>query len=407
MTDLNIEEIGREKNLLIRSCRVKINGNTIITPTRTIGVTLTKISELQNAQRFINQKFKPFGELYVKVTESELAEFINNDDKSQKFSSKISYRLSQLKEAGTLPYILLSITDDNGIPLTKLLPPKSQKFIFDLLWGTPYNSIIATPLFGVYQHPEDYHKLIEAFQQRQKDAIDRKNQPIMAIVPPSYSLIEPKLIENYWNGGIRLFGYNCENKKYGAYAFVVESLHNELSKLSKKSKENYLLNGVNSKYKYGKAKTSRIHNLIGTGFGFDTYSPNHIPPPPFKPNGPPKRYIFNDVDYGFENVAELVVTGTEDHIVNTKALKNQSLQELNEMSYSEFTKIRDAHDMEKTILEITEFPSHVEEGNLIEYFSTKIKIQKEMSEIDAHNQKPKSDKDKKSIDKPVLSEWLK
>lgn len=404
MTNIEIEEIGREKDLLIRSCRVKINGNTVLTPTTTIGVTLKEQFKLQESKRFVNNKFKPFGELYIKVTESELAEYMINDEKGQKFSSKISYRLSQLKEAGILPYILLSITDDNGIPISRLLPSKSQKFIFDLLWGTPNNSIIATPLTGVFQNPDDYSKLIKAFQQRQKDAIDRKNQPIMAIVPPSYSLIDPKLIENYWNCGVRLFGYNCENKKYGAYAYVVESLHNELSKLSKKSEENYMLNGINSKFKYGKADTSRIHNLIGTGYGFDTYSPNHIPPPPFKPNGQPKRYIFNDNDYGFVDIAEIEKNRDIDQIVNTQVLKNKKLSELNEIKYNEFVRIREAHDIEKTIMEIRKYAEYIENKELVEYFSTKNKIQNEMVEIESLNHKSKSGK--KLVNEPKLDEWF-
>ncbi|HON36692.1 MAG TPA: hypothetical protein PLY52_10345, partial [Methanothrix sp.] len=56
MINLEIEEIGKEKGLLIRSCQVKINGNTIKTPTRTIGATLSNTFELKEARRYINNK---------------------------------------------------------------------------------------------------------------------------------------------------------------------------------------------------------------------------------------------------------------------------------------------------------------------------------------------------------------
>ena len=385
MVNLDIDEIHREREFLIRSCKVKINGNTIVTPTRTIGVTLSNNFELQEAKPLIDSKFRPFGEVYVKVSLSNLAEYIKDDNKGQKFSSKISDRLSQLKQAGALPYILLSVTDDNGNPLNQLLPPPIQKYIFNLLWGTPGNSIIVTPLLGVLTNPNDNSKLIEAFYKRQQDAIDRKNQPIMAIIPASYSLIDPKLIEKYWNCGVRIFGYNCENKKYGAFGYILENLHDELSKLSNKSEEKYIINAINSKYKYGKSKTSRINNLIGTGFGFDTYSPNHVVMKFFSDSAP-KRYIFNDSDYGFLNARELKSLKDPDKLVNSTAFKNIDLNDLGEMPDSQLNKICKSHDIEKTIKEIANYPNQIVNENFFEYISHKEKIQNEKIEIESfHN----------------------
>jgi len=391
MINLDIEEINKEKGFLIRSCRVKINGNSVITPTRTIGVTLANNFELQEAKPFISNKFKPFGELYVKATLSELTEYISNDQKGQKFALKISDKISQLKQAGTLPYILFSVTDDNGNPLNQLLPKQIEKFIFNILWGTSGNSIIVTPLLGILTNPDDNSKMIESIHKRQKDSIDRKNQPIMAIVPSSYTLLDPKLIEKYWNCGVRIFGYNCENKKYGAYSYIIESLHNELSKLSKKSEEKYIINGINSKYKYGKSKTSRINNLIGTGFGFDTYSPNHVMMKFFS-DSPPKRYVFNSTDYGFLNASELESVKNIDRIVDSTVFRKMDLSDLREISDSHLNKICKSHDLEKTIKEIENYPSFIENDKLFDYLSSKEKIQNERIEIESfqHTQ-PKMD----------------
>jgi hypothetical protein len=264
------------------------------------------------------------------------------------------------------------------------LPPSAQKFIFDILWGIQGNSIIVTPLLGVLPTPKDYSKMIEAFYQRQKAAIDRKNQPLMAIIPPSYSLIDQKLIEKYWKCGVRLFGYNCENTKYGAYGSIIESLHNELSRLSKESEEGYIINAINSKFKYGKLKTSRIHNLIGVGFGFDTYSPNHIKLRGFNKPFVPKQYIFNDVSYGFLDVAELDKDIKDiDAIVNTNALKKYDVAEIPKLPVNEQTKLCKAHNIEKTIKEIETFSSYIENNELFEYLSSKEKIKNERTEIES------------------------
>lgn len=380
MINLEIEEIGKEKGLLIRSCQVKINGNTIKTPTRTIGATLSNTFELKEARRYINNKFRPFGEVYAKITLSEINELITDDKIGGKFTSKLSDRVAQLKQANALPYILLSITDDNGNPLNQLLPPRAEKFIFDILWGIPGNSIIVTPLLGVLTNPEDYSKMIDAFYERQIAAIDRKSQPLMAIIPTSYSLIDPKLIEKYWKCGVRIFGYDCANKKYGAYAHTIESLHNELTRLSQESEEDYIINGINSKYKYGKGTTSRIHNLIGAGFGFDTYSPNHIQAR-FISKGTPTRYIFNNLDYGFLNIKEIESMRGVDDIINTNALKSIDLSELKEASDYQIKKICTAHDIEKTIKEIQDYSSYIADNVLLDYFSSKDKIHEENLEI--------------------------
>ncbi len=48
--NLYIEEIAKEKGLLIRSCKVKINGNVVITPTKTIGSKVSDNSDIKIAE---------------------------------------------------------------------------------------------------------------------------------------------------------------------------------------------------------------------------------------------------------------------------------------------------------------------------------------------------------------------
>ena len=381
MVCLEIEEVGREGELLIRSCRVKVNGNTVITPTKTIGVTLKDSFTAKESGRFIGNKFKPFGEVYCNLSLNKLSNTIKSAAEIKKLNTQLHNKVNLLKEAGALPYILLSITEEGGTPLNRLLPPEAQKFVFNLLWGTQGNSIIVTPLLGILPTAKDYSKMIEAYYQRQKDAIDRKNQPIMAIIPPSYFLVDPKLIEKCWNCGVRIFGYNCENTKYGAYGPLIENLHYELSKLSKESEEKYILNAINSKFKYGKQQTSRINNLIGSGYGFDIYSPNHIRPRNISRQDKPKYYIFNDDDYGFLDLHEINKTKNNDNIFNTNVLRAYDPDKISELTAYGQKKLADAYNIEKTIKEIETYPSKIENDELLKYLSDKDKIKIERTEI--------------------------
>ena len=383
--DLYIEEIAKEPGLLIRSCKVKINGNVAITPTKTIGVKATDNLEIKIAENQINSDFRPFGEVYAKITLSELAELMKNDEKCQKFSSKLSNQLSQLNQVGALPYILLSIVDENGNPINRLLPKPVQNILFDILWVTLGNKIITTPLIGTLSTSDEYAKMIAAFRERQLAAIDRKNLPLMAVVPPSYELIDPNLLKKYWNAGVRIFGYNCENKKYGAFGYVIESIHSELSKFSKLDEELYIINALNSKYKIGKTKTSRVNDLIGTGFGFDTYSPNHIPPK-FVPPVKMKHYLFDNEDYGFVEINELENSRDAEKILSSTILKDLDPSSLNEYPENEIKKICKSHDLETTMREISQYPRFIENNNLYHYFSQKEKIKSETSEISAFRQ---------------------
>ncbi len=258
---------------------------------------------------------------------------------------------------------------------------KTFKNFFLIFCGElPGNKIIATPLIGTLSTADEYAKMIAAFRERQLAAIDRKNLPLMAVVPPSYGLIDPKLLEKYWDAGVRIYGYNCENKKYGAFGYVIESIHTELSKFSKKDEELYIINALNSKYKIGKTKTSRVNDLIGTGFGFDTYSPNHIPPK-FVPPVKMKHYLFDNEDYGFIEINELENAKDAEKFLSSNTLKGMDPSTLHEFPEDEIKKICKTHDLEMTIKEISQYPRFIDKDNLFHYFSQKEKIRNEASEI--------------------------
>ncbi len=80
-------EAAKEKNSLVRSCRLKINGGTIITPSRAISVTKSNIEELKVSSTLIDNQFLPFGEVFIRVPLDFLSKLIDDDIAGQKFSS--------------------------------------------------------------------------------------------------------------------------------------------------------------------------------------------------------------------------------------------------------------------------------------------------------------------------------
>jgi len=380
MTTLEIEEISNEEDTLIRSCKVNINGSKIITPTRTVSITKSNDNDLKIAKNFIGKNYRPFGEVYTNLSLDSLSKIKDDDDFGKEFSNKISNKLLGLKNDGIVPYLVLSITDNNRNPYNQILPNDILELIFDILWGTPGNSIVVPPLLGLLPNNEDYIKLIDAMDNRMKMNIDRKNLPIMATIPSSYNLIDPKLLEEYWNIGCRMFAFNCENKKYGGFGYMIEKLHKELTILSQKSEENYLLSALNSKFKVGRQESSRIHNLLGAGFGFDVYSPNHIVPK-FIPDTQTNYYLFNSDNYGFNTLSE-ICTGNEEYknILDSLTFKKMDLETIEE-SLSSYKKrnITQKYNTEESIREISLYSKYINDAELHEFFSGKEKIKNEVS----------------------------
>lgn len=401
MATLEIKNISCEDNSFIRSCKIDINGSKVITPTRTVSLTKSSDLELKVASSMIGKNYQPFGEVYTKLTLDDLTQLREDDEKGQDFSSKVSRKLMSLKEKEIVPYLVLSVTDNSGNPYTQLLPNEVLDFIFDILWGTPGNSIIVPPLMGLLPDCKSYNRLINALNDRQLQSIDRKELPIMAPVPSSYNLIDPKLLKEYWDIGCRLFAFNFENKKYGAFGYMIEKLHRELTGLSKENKEEYLLNAFNSKFKIGKQDTSRINNILGSGFGFDVYSPNHIVPKFFQNDTKnASHYLFNSEDYGFETLAD-VCRGNIDceNILNSQSFKSAELDSVLESSYKTRNLVS-KFNFEASVREISDYQKYIRDTSLNEYLLEKPKIKNDVMMMKEITQKTLS-----SNEDP-LSEWF-
>jgi hypothetical protein len=387
MTSLEIEEIKREGDLLIRSCRININGNTIVTPAKTITTTLKSSSEIPIIQSNPDFSSNTLGEVFITITEDNLRQIRQDRNEGERFSSQLTARVAKLKQIGALPYILFSIVDSSGQPLNRLLSDELFEFMYSVLWGVQGNAIVAMPLLGVLRESKEYSKLIEGFHQRQMDSVDRKNQPLMAIIPSSYSLIDKALIEKYWKAGCRLFAFDCANKKFGAYSPIIERIHYTLSQHSKHDEEPYVLNALNSKFKLGRQEASRINNLIATGYGFDIYSPNHVPPRGAW-GSDVKHFIFNNTNYGFVDLNDLqyMKDRSREEIINTRAFKGiDDLSSIQDISLYQKQKLCKQHDMEKTLSEIRQYQKRIDSDKLMDYFTQKERIRSENQEIKSFN----------------------
>jgi hypothetical protein len=399
MTDIEVEVISSEKESLIRSCKIKVNGRYVLTPSRTISVTKSSKMELDVTESLIQRNNPPFGEVYTRLSLDDLSKILVDDQSGKQFSQNLALRLEQLKSKGAIPYIVLALVDSNGNPYNQLPEDRILQLIFDFLWGTPNNSIIVPPLTGVFPGEEQYFRMIQALDERRKANIDRKALPIMPVIPSAYNLIAPSILEKYWEIGCRIFGFNCENKKYSAFGYIIERLHIELSKLSAQSKESYALHALNTRLKVGKEDSGRINNLLGSGFGFDVYSSNHIIPRYIQPPDDVKdHYVFDRENYGLVPLSNLKSVD----ILKTKAFEKYSLAQINLFPSSTLMNLCKAHNVESSVREIQKYPNFVENEELVGYLSQKEKIKPEidlMRTIANHCHHPQTQKKLKS--------WLK
>lgn len=404
MTYVDIEEVSREKKSLVRSCKLKINGRTIITPSRAISIKKSNIDELKVAKPLISNQFLPFGEVFVRVNLDFLSKIIYDDIEGQKFSSILETRLSQLKDAGMVPYLILSLVDNGDNPYNKIPPQKVLDLLFDFIWGTPNNSMIVPPLIGVLNDDQDYFKYISSLEKRQNERIDKKPLPMMAIIPPVYRLIAPELLERYWKIGCRIIAFDFGNKKYSSFGYVIEKLHSELNELSKKDKEPYILHALNSKMKTGKGDTSRINDLLGTGFGFDSYAPNHGGRLKWNPPQSPvfeSNHLFDNKTYGFFSLSDIISNKSMDQeeIFKTNAFKNIDLNSTELQKSDKIRKICSEYNLEKTITEIRSFPELINNEELIKHLSEKERIQVEIKLMKNIADRGVISKQQKNLDK--------
>jgi hypothetical protein len=241
MTSIDIEVISSEQGSLSRTCSFKLGSRKVVTPSRAIGVTLSKKPELEGASGLIGNNFIPLGEAYIRVSYEQLDKMVNDTDGTgSAISSKLSLRLSQLKEAGCVPYILFSFTNNEGIPYNRLPEKRILDLIFDILWGTKGNSIIVPPILGALGSEQEYLSLISRLKEKVNAANHRNEIPLAAMIPAAYRLVAPHIVEEYWKAGCRFFALDFEGKKFGAFGYIIERLESSLAELSKRDGEPYV-----------------------------------------------------------------------------------------------------------------------------------------------------------------------
>ncbi|MBI5001204.1 MAG: hypothetical protein HZB92_06750 [Euryarchaeota archaeon] len=401
MPNLEIEEIAKESGSLSRTCHLRINQKDLITPTRALGITRSNTSDLDALETVIDSKFTPLGEVYAQISIDFLAKVLEDDNVGKDFSSKLSLRLCQLRDKGVIPYLSLTLTDSEGTPRNRIPSIKILQLLYNFLWGTEGNMIIVPPIFGILNNEREYLKLLTSLEQRQKANIYRNHKPIMAVIPSSYRLIAPHIIKRYWENGYRIFAFNCENKKYGAFGYIIEKLQLELNELSKNDHDEYILHALNSKLRIGRGDNSRINNLLAPGFGFDAYGPSHGGRQRWRPldNAPPAiemNYLFNRKTYGFHPVSEIMEhQDLFDSILDSSTLKHVKLNQLSSERPDIVKSVCSKHNLETSILEIKKFPQLIQNKKIMNHFSTKIRIQEEinqMRKLSGHRNTPTIDR---------------
>lgn len=397
MTELVIEEVSSDKKSLSRSCNIKINNTRITTPNRAIGVTSTKKIELDAVAPYLGGKNATFGEAYGRLSIDILASIVDNkrkkgttykngDKLGENFSTKMALRLSQLKEAGCVPYLIIQFTDENGNPYNKLPSDDVLNLLFDFLWGTKDNSIIVPPLMGALSSEKEYIQFISQLEARKKSCIDRRDLPVIAVIPPVYRLVAPNIVEKYWQMGCRIFAVDLENKKLGAYGFIIERLRSTLSELSKNDKEPYALHALNSKQRIGRGGSMRTNELLAPGYGFDFFGPAHYSRQRWIPEGKPipavkSNYLFDTETYGFFPFSCLEERSSAKKFLDSKALQELDLSDLSALKPDEIKNACVKHNIVKEIKEVQNYANTINSDELLTYYTTKARVKDDIMEM--------------------------
>ncbi|MDG7030009.1 MAG: hypothetical protein JRN38_07190, partial [Nitrososphaerota archaeon] len=373
-----------EKGTLCRAFEIKAGGKKVRTPTRALNLTRNSKVELDATKHLVGTKFTPFAEVFARVTPDVLSKIIDSDPTGQRFSSELNLRLNQSREAGAVPYLVLQLTNNDGSPYNQVPPKRILDLLFNLLWGTPGNSFVVPPLLGALQNESDYVGLFKMLKERIESRTERRELPLVGLVPSSYRLVAPRLIQGYWNLGCRLFAFDCENKKTAAFGYVLEKLHQELTPLSRGSREQYALHALNSKFRTGRGDTMRVNDLLSPGFGFDSYGPNHvtrfrwIPQRPLSPLQ--NNQLLSSTTYGFVPM-EAVASGdasSDTPGLRTRALAATTRTELRQASAASARNLSVAHNAEVEMTEISKFTALVESGNLMKHYEGKPLVAEEV-----------------------------
>lgn len=400
---MNLEIIAREPRTLARAARLTIGNRHVLTPARTIGLTRSDKVELDVARQVLSPNAAALAEVYARVTPDTLAKIHDDDDFGARFSSGLALRLDQVQDSGGLGYLILHLTNEDGTAFNRPPPARMLTLIFDLLWGTPKNHLVVPPLAGALQSERAYLQIFQRLKERVRGRTDRRDTPLVGLVPSSYRLIAPKLIEGYWKLGCRLFAFDFENRKFAAYGYVIERLVSELTQLSDRAGEPYALHALNSKFRTGRGETLRVNDLLAAGFGFDTYGPNHVVRRRWMPPGRPalpveSTYLLDPTTYGFMSITDLTRNTAIRRRFKSEALSDRGPQNLSSLASEKIVRICRSHNVETELREVGTFGQIVGERGLGNYFSSKTKVQGEASLIRKIGQNALSSEEQRSLD---------
>lgn len=405
---MQIEFIGRDPAALARSCQVKVGPTRVLTPTRAIGITRSKSAELETYKQVKTGRYGAFGELYARLQIGTLAKAHDDDSAGRRLQGDLANGLSRLRDEGLIPYLVLAIDDSNRMPLGRLPPPKVLDLVFHLLLGTKENAMLVPPLVGALQTQQEYLDLTKHLRDKIRNRTEAGEKPVAGLVPSSYRLIAPELVEEYWKVGSRYFVFDCENKKFGAYGYMLEKLHAELGKLSKRDKEPYVLHALNARQRTGRGDDVRVNELLASGYGFDSYGPSHggrqrwsLPVGRMPP--PNNHYALSPNTYGYYNLNAISPARAPPD------LKSRSSSDLFQALRSEPTGDRikglvAAHNIEVELGEISRFPELVQNSKLVQYFAQKPRIPKEVREMQRLGHEAASDQ--KKGQQRAIAEWF-
>lgn len=377
-----IEVGAKDAGSLARLASARINGSTLQTPdialdvaySRPVGPEILSQPEFRGRTTLL--------EVYRVLTIDRINECLGPSDSAdvarRKLEAEIGGSLKRAAEAGGIPVLLLSLTDNNRSPINEVPNRTVLGFVMDLLWR-PENRVIVPPLLGVLPKGSQYDLLLKEFTLREQTIQERW---VMAAIPSTYRPVTEEIIGKYWQSGARAFALDMQGRGFSGNASAVTLVQRTLGKLSRGSGEQYLLHAINAKEKVGALDRSRTNCLLGAAYGFDTVGLNHLPPRGFGPGGSPseevaKVSLLQASDYGYHPLGELRhrKSAGERVELDTFPFVSESLETIMRKANPEHARVvARKHNLTKSLRETGELRTSLRKDRLADFLSSKARV---------------------------------
>src|SRR5437867_649685 len=308
MVELEIEVLQDDKSLLARNLKARLGRQTITTPSRAVGATRSSPGDLRLLSFGEFRSLTTFAEIFSAVSIGKLETFLHDNGERLQFESEVDRRLQQAQEAGQLPYLMMGLQDNRGDPLNNLPSEQQLDYLLNLLWR-PTNALVLTPLFGNLPTVKEYRSILSKIKQR-RETIGTK--PVAVTIPSVYRSLTKTVIEECWKDGVRAFALDLEGRSMGAQGTVITLVNITLGSLAKRAGDQYLLLAVNVKDHIGTGEFSRLHNLMGHAYGFDSVGLNRVRHKGWSGAKPKRTTLLESLrflqskDYSYLNVKEIL-----------------------------------------------------------------------------------------------------